>query len=161
MQWSCASAAIATCLLGLTACGGSGRAAWPLPNLDLASTRALASSGIDRDNVGSLRVAWRFRFRIPAGESGAFTATPVVADGVVYLQDMRSNVYALDLKTGKLLWRRLFAAANPGPNGLAVDGGRVYGATVSRHDGPFAPCSSLGTAADLNISWSSLRGSGG
>ena len=129
MQWSCASAAIATCLLGLTACGGSGRAAWPLPNLDLASTRALTSSGIDRDNVGSLRVAWRFRFRIPPGESGAFTATPVVADGVVYLQDMRSNVYALDLKTGKLLWRRLFAAANPGPNGLAVDGGRVYGAT--------------------------------
>src|SRR2546421_4914962 len=116
IQWSCASAAFATCLLGLTACGGSGRAAWPLPNLDLASTRALTSSGIDRDNVGSLRVAWRFRFRIPPGESGAFTATPVVADGVVYLQDMRSNVYALELKTGRLLWRRVVPARNPGPN---------------------------------------------
>src|SRR5438094_234533 len=77
MQW----AAIATCLLGLTACGGSGRADWPLPNLDLASSRALAGSGIDRNNVRSLRVAWRFRFRIPPGESGAFTATPVVAGG--------------------------------------------------------------------------------
>src|SRR5207248_370511 len=70
-----------------------------------------------------------FRFHVPPGESGVFTATPVVSDGVVYLQDMRSNVYALDLKSGKLLWRRLFAAANPGPNGLAVDGGRVYSAT--------------------------------
>src|SRR5205823_4083466 len=94
-------------------------------------TRALEASGIDRDNVGSLRVAWRFRFRIPPGESGAFTATPVVAGGVVYVQDMRSNVYALDLTTGKVLWRRLFAANNPGPNGVAVDGGRVYGATDS------------------------------
>src|SRR4051794_19926937 len=76
IQWSCALVAVATCLLGLTACGGSGRADWPLPNLDLASTRSFAGSGIDPDNVGSLRVAWRFRFRIPPGESGAFTATP-------------------------------------------------------------------------------------
>jgi outer membrane protein assembly factor BamB len=118
------------CVVVLAGCGGSRPGGdWPLPNLDLASTRALGESGIDRDNVGSLHVAWRFRFRVPPGESGAFTATPVVADGVVYLQDMRSNVYALDLKTGKLLWRRLFGAANPGPNGLAVGGGRVYGAT--------------------------------
>jgi outer membrane protein assembly factor BamB len=118
------------CVLTLSGCGGAREGGdWPLPNLDLASTRALAASGIDRDNVGRLRVAWRFRFRVPPDESGAFTATPVVADSVVYLQDMRSNVYALDLKSGKLLWRRLFAAANPGPNGLAVDGGRVYGAT--------------------------------
>jgi outer membrane protein assembly factor BamB len=100
-----------------------------LPNRDLASTRALTSSGIDRNNVHSLHVAWRFHFPFAPGESGAFTATPVVADGVVYLQDMRSNVYALDLKTGHVLWRRLLNATNPGPNGLAVGGGRVYGAT--------------------------------
>lgn len=60
-----------------------------------------------------------------------FTATPVVVGGVVYVQDMRSNVFALDLRTGKIRWRRLFDASNPGPNGLAVTGGRVYGATDS------------------------------
>ena len=120
----------ATCLLVLAGCGGSsGHTDWPLPNLDLASTRSLAGSGIDRGNVGSLHVAWRFRFPVPPGESGAFTATPVVAGGVVYLQDMRSNVYALDLESGKLLWRRRFNANNPGPNGLAVGDNRVYGAT--------------------------------
>jgi alcohol dehydrogenase (cytochrome c) len=119
-------------VIALAGCGGSrGSDDWPLPNHDLASTRALEASGIDRDNVGSLHVAWQFRFRISPGDSGVFTATPVVADSVVYVQDMRSNVFALDLQTGKLLWRHLFGAANPGPNGLAVADGRVYGATDS------------------------------
>ena len=63
------------------------------------------------------------------GESGAFTATPVVVGGVVYLQDMDSNVFALDLTSGKMRWRHLFKASNPGPDGLAVSGRRVYGAT--------------------------------
>jgi outer membrane protein assembly factor BamB len=63
------------------------------------------------------------------GDSGSFTATPVVAGGTVYVQDMQSNVYALDLRTGRALWRRLVGATNPGPNGLAVSGPRVYGAT--------------------------------
>jgi len=120
----------ATCVLPLVACGGSRRGAdWPLPNLDLSSTRALGGSGIDRSNVRDLRIAWRFRFRVPPGESGALTATPVVAGGVVYVQDMKSNVFALDLKTGHVLWRRLFSATNPGPDGLAISGGRVFGAT--------------------------------
>jgi alcohol dehydrogenase (cytochrome c) len=76
-------------------------------------------------------VAWRFRFPAAPGDAGAFTATPVVAGGVVYVQDMRSNVFALDLKSGRILWRRLFGASNPGPDGVAVSGGRVYGATDS------------------------------
>jgi outer membrane protein assembly factor BamB len=125
-----ATAVAGICLLSLTACGGSHRGAdWPLPNLDLASTRALGASGIDRGNVGSLHVAWRFRFPLRPGDSGAFTATPVVAGGIVYIQDMKSNVYALSLKTGRMLWRRLLNATSPGPNGLAVSDGRVFGAT--------------------------------
>jgi outer membrane protein assembly factor BamB len=44
---------------------------------------------------------------------------------------MKSNVFALDLATGRVRWRHLFDAANPGPNGVAVSGGRVYGATDS------------------------------
>jgi alcohol dehydrogenase (cytochrome c) len=54
-----------------------------------------------------------------------------VSGGVVFVEDMRSNVFALDLKTGEMRWQRLFDAANPGPDGLAVSGGRVYGATDS------------------------------
>ena len=124
--------AIVATATALAGCGGPRRASdWPLPNLDLESTRALTASAIDRENVAGLHVAWRFRFRAAPGDSGAFTATPTVAGGAVYVQDMRSNVFALDLKTGRLLWRRLFDATNPGPDGLAVQDGRVYGATDS------------------------------
>jgi outer membrane protein assembly factor BamB len=115
----------------LAGCGG-GRPApkdWPLPNLDLSSTRDLSASGIDSKNVDKLHVAWRFRIPVKPGESGALTATPVVAGDVVYVQDMESNVYALALATGRLLWRHEFGDTNPGPDGVAVSGDRVYGAT--------------------------------
>ena len=111
-------------------CGGSsGGGDWPLPNLDLSSTRAQTGGSLGRSNVGHLHVAWRFRITVAPGPDGAFTATPVVAGGVVFVQDMKSNVFALDLATGALRWRHLFSATNPGPDGLAVVGGRVYGGT--------------------------------
>ena len=112
---------------GVASAAGGGD--WPLANRDLSSTRADLTSGIDRANVKTLRVAWRFRFGAPAGASGVFTATPVVAHGVVYVQDMESNVFALDLKTGAVRWDHRFFDETAGPNGVVVDGGRVYGAT--------------------------------
>jgi outer membrane protein assembly factor BamB len=111
------------------AASGSTGGDWALANHDLSSTRADPASGIDRANVRTLHVAWRFRFGAPAGASGVFTATPVVADGVVYVQDMESNVFALDLKTGAVRWDHRFFDETAGPNGVVVDGGRVYGAT--------------------------------
>jgi outer membrane protein assembly factor BamB len=47
------------------------------------------------------------------------------------VQDLRSNVFALDLQTGATRWTRLLRARNDGPNGLAIDGDTVYGATDS------------------------------
>jgi outer membrane protein assembly factor BamB len=49
----------------------------------------------------------------------------------VYVQDLRSNVFALDLSSGRVRWSHRFAARNDGPNGLAVADGRVYGETDS------------------------------
>ena len=49
----------------------------------------------------------------------------------VYVQDLRSNVFALDRSNGALRWEHRFDAANEGPNGVAVDAGQVYGATDS------------------------------
>ena len=42
---------------------------------------------------------------------------------------MQSDVFALRLSDGRLVWRRLFHAGTPGPNGLAADGGVIFGAT--------------------------------
>ena len=63
---------------------------------------------------------------------GSLTATPVVANGVVYLQDQDANVYALALATGQLKWEyrvNVPEKSGPGPDGVAVAGGAVYGDT--------------------------------
>ena len=109
----------------LAGCGGRS-ASWTEPNGNTSSTR---SGSLGLSAARRLRLVWQFAIPATLGESGAVTATPVVAGGTVYLQDMKSNVYALDLDDGKVRWTRRFQAGNPGPNGLAVDGGRVVGAT--------------------------------
>lgn len=58
--------------------------------------------------------------------------SPVVVNGVVYIQDMQANVCALDLATGGLRWEYQVSTpelGGPGPDGVAVADGRVYGTT--------------------------------
>jgi outer membrane protein assembly factor BamB len=115
----------------LGACGGSSAShEWPTANADLAGTRAVDAE-LDAGNVARLRPRWRFRIDAKTGYSGRFAANPVVVDGVVYVQDTRSDVYARALETGRVLWSKTFDAHNDGPNGVAVDDGRVYGSTDS------------------------------
>jgi alcohol dehydrogenase (cytochrome c) len=113
-------------------CGCGGRPAegtWPLPNGDLEGTRAAAESSVDAHNVARLGVRWRFGFTARPVFSGIFASTPVVDRDTIYVQDLRSNVFALDRSTGAVRWARRYRAHNDGPNGLAVDDERVYGAT--------------------------------
>ena len=110
---------------------------WPYPNGDLANTRNAPGSVISAANVSGLREAWAFKLaglQLPTAIAtiGALTAPPVVQDGVVYLQDQASNVYALALATGKLKWEypvNVPQTSGPGPDGVAVADGAVYGDT--------------------------------
>jgi outer membrane protein assembly factor BamB len=86
--------------------------------------------------VSRLAQAWTFKLTGKAATGarpyGSLTANPVVQDGVVYLQDLDSNVYGLALATGKLEWEYRCdqpERSGPGPNGVAVTDGRVYGLT--------------------------------
>jgi outer membrane protein assembly factor BamB len=126
-----AAAVVATVLAGgLGGCGGgSSSATWPLPNGDLEGTRAASGSSIDAGTVARLRASWRFSFTSAPSFAGSFASTPVADSDTIYVQDLRSNVFALDRKNGAVRWAHRFRARNDGPNGLAVDGGRVYGAT--------------------------------
>jgi alcohol dehydrogenase (cytochrome c) len=106
---------------------------WTLPGANLQNTRAVASS-ITSSNVTQLGVAWC----VPIESTGAaksvgvtdgYSTTPVVVGGVVYLQDMESNVMAIKLATGKVLWTHNYSSPNGGPDGVNVVGGTVYAAT--------------------------------
>jgi len=64
-----------------------------------------------------------------AGLADGYATTPVVVDGVVYTQDQESNVMAIRLATGKVLWTHNYNSLNGGPDGVNVVGGTVYAAT--------------------------------
>ena len=116
----------------LCGCGAeTGRSRWPLPNADLAGTRAVSGAALDAESVGRLEVRWRFTLTAPSTSAGVFASTPVTDGDAVYVQDLRSNVFALARDSGALRWVHRYRAPSGGPNGLAVDGGRVYGATDS------------------------------
>lgn len=103
-------------------------ASWPAHNYDLSNSRATASSSINASNVTKLHKIWSFK--IPgSGAFGNFATTPIVQNGVVYAQDLNSNVYAIDQATGKLKWEHKFNSPSIGPNGVALGYGHVYGAT--------------------------------
>ena len=106
---------------------------WPYPNADLANTRQAPDSVISSANVPQLQQAWSFRITSKPQTVGALAMSPVVVDGVVYIQDMQSNVYALDLATGQLRWEHEFntpVLGGPGPDGVAIANGQVYGETA-------------------------------
>jgi len=121
-------------VVALAGCGdvGDSRTAategWSQPNLNGSSRRAVPGPAAP-STVTTLRVRWRFRFRGEPGFSGIDAATPVVSGGRVYLQDLNSDVYALSLADGRLLWRHRYDRPSGGPNGLAVADGVVYGNT--------------------------------
>ena len=114
-----------------TAPAATGRpaAGWTLPDADLAATRYVAST-ITSTDVSKLGVAWTVPLAIStAHTAGAYATTPVIVNGVVYVQDLDSDVLAISLATGKVLWRHDYNSPNGGPDGVTVAGGVVYAAT--------------------------------
>lgn len=86
---------------------------------------------VNDGNVDKLGLAWTYRLDVDRGVE----ATPIVVDGVMYTTGARSIVYALDARSGKLLWK--YDPKVPGENlshgccdivnrGVAVWNGKVY-----------------------------------
>ena len=100
---------------------------WPTEHGNLQGTRAAAGSGIDSSTVDSFDVAWT----VPISASSAYgsmTAAPVIVGDTVYMQDMASNIWAIDKNSGEVKWTKEYNVGLLGPNGLAVSYGRVFGA---------------------------------
>ncbi len=77
------------------------------------------------------KLAWTFDITAP-GLFGGITSQPIVIGDTVYIQDMRSNVFALDRDTGAQKWEAPFDVGSIGPNGVAVAYDMVY-ARPERH----------------------------
>src|SRR5947209_12217908 len=91
---------------------------------------------INRQNAATLKVAWVHQ--MPTNHR--IETTPLVVDGVMYVTEPPSNVFALDPATGRPFWhykRSLPAKINiccdAVNRGVAVLGDRVFLGTVDAH----------------------------
>jgi quinoprotein glucose dehydrogenase len=111
---------------------------WPQPAGDQGASHYSPLDQITPANVNQLQVAWEWRPNekdLPqfGTRPGAFQASPIVVDNVMYVSTMYYGVAALDPATGKELWRYDSKAYEDGqpPNGT----GYVHRGVVAWKDG--------------------------
>jgi outer membrane protein assembly factor BamB len=117
-----------------TGCGGSDSDAsgasfdgTGYPNSDLANTRS-TSGPIKASTVSQLELAWTLPINAESA-FGSHASPPILSKGVVYSQDLASNVQAIDASSGEVLWTKKYELPDHGPNGVVVQDGLVFGAT--------------------------------
>ncbi len=121
----------------LGGCGGSSDSGGDLsftgsgyPGVDTASSRYVGGP-IKRSTAASLEEAWKLPLTAQS-TYGSMSSTPVIAEGVAYTQDLESNVQAIDLESGEVVWTKNYQVPDQGPNGVVVADGMVFGATASK-----------------------------
>jgi quinoprotein glucose dehydrogenase len=139
--------------------------------LGLLGVAVAAQSPLERitpDNINRLAIAWSYDTRestepLRRGtDPPSFEATPVYADGRLYLSTPGGLVIALDAETGKEVWRvdlkirRDSNYSDFASRGVAVVGDVVYAATVdarlaclNRRDGSF--CDRFGSRGQIDL----------
>jgi alcohol dehydrogenase (cytochrome c) len=88
------------------------------------------------ESVKKLSVAWAF----PTGTTGQFEASPVIYGGVMYVTSSYNRLFALDARTGELLWRydhkngeNLRLCCGPPNRGVAIANDLVIMGTLDAH----------------------------
>lgn len=117
-----------------TGCGSSSSAGEEVsydgtgyPNGDAANTRN-AGGPIKASTVNQLEVTWSNPIEAESA-FGSYASSPILSKGVLYSQDLASNVQAIEAGSGDVLWTKKYELPDHGPNGIVVQGGMVYGAT--------------------------------
>lgn len=101
---------------------------WLLNGHDYTNERYSTLDQITPENVGQLAP----RFVIHTGVKGPIEASPIVVNGVMFLTTAYSHVVAVDLTSGKTLWRYdpqltpFVICCGPVNRGVAVADGKVF-----------------------------------
>ena len=113
--------------------GTADPSAWLMYGGSYDSTRFSPLTDINRTNVKKLQAAWMFQTGVPA----QFQASPVVADGIMYMTAAFNHVYAIQAETGEMLWRYdhplpgdMRVCCGPSNRGVAISGDKVFMATL-------------------------------
>ena len=80
---------------------------WVTNGGNLTNQRYSTLKQIDPTNVNQLKGAWMTRLkRSGFGTKYSAEATPLVKDGIMYIVTGNDDVFALNAKTGEILWQR-------------------------------------------------------
>lgn len=90
---------------------------WTSYGLNPAGWRYSDLHQVDTTSVARLTPQWIFQSRVPGG----METTPLVADGLMYVTAPSNHAFALDLRTGKSVWRY----SKTPPKGLGLCCGEV------------------------------------
>src|SRR5438105_2923139 len=71
---------------------------WTMGGQNLSNWRNQSTTGITAQNVAGLKTKWVFTTQ------GNVSATPAVANGIVYFPDFAGNFYAVNATTGVQVW---------------------------------------------------------
>src|SRR5262245_10776633 len=82
---------------------GNSSGQWTMGGQNLNNWRNQPETGITPQNVGKLKTKWVF------AANADVSATPSVANGVVYFPDFAGFFYAVNAKTGAQIWSRAVA----------------------------------------------------
>lgn len=121
-----ASSATASAPCTTVAAGGE----WPSYGHDAANTRAQPqATGFGPNAVAGIKPAWVFSTS-STGDGTGFNTTPVVYAGCAFIGSFGGVAYALDARTGHVVWQRKLQAPNPGSGGVIVGAAAVDGRAV-------------------------------
>ena len=109
---------------------------------DWSNSRYSTLTQINRDNVKDLKAAWVVNLGSGIGTKYSMEGTPIVKDGVMYFATGNDDVYALDAKTGALIWEHrsgidqniTTVCCGWANRGVAVADGKVF---LGQLDGTF------------------------
>jgi alcohol dehydrogenase (cytochrome c) len=102
-----------------------------------ASQRFSELKQINAENVSGLKIEWVYQLR----QQGIFESSPIVVNGTMYVTEPPTTVTALDVRTGRPIWRwtarlpknLLTIGLFPTNRGVAILGDTVYVATIDAH----------------------------
>jgi len=107
-------------------------ASWLTYGRDYSNQRFSPLTQINAGTVKRLRPAWIYQ----SGVASTFQASPIVADGVMYVSLPFNHVVAIDATSGREMWRYTHKrrtdkmCCGPANRGVAVAYGKVYIGTV-------------------------------
>src|SRR5271154_1958858 len=108
---------------------GATEANWPYHGGTQFAWRYSALDQVNQSNVKKLAPVWAFQ---TGDYEMGLQSTPIVVDGVLYLSTSRSQVWALDAVSGRVIWQykyplpRVTTPYGPQNRGVAVGDGKVY-----------------------------------